>query len=87
MEIPRRVLTGEDIYHFVKVLQIPNFRGVFCADEIPHHSGLKWPFCGHFEAHVFHSSKQHPETTQYSPHWGELGVFPDFSECYRKVPR
>ena len=35
MEIPRRELTGQEIYHLVDALQISNFRGVFCADEIP----------------------------------------------------
>ena len=43
MEIPRRELTGQEIYHLVDALQISNFRGVFCADEIPPPSGSKNP--------------------------------------------
>ena len=35
MEIPRRTLSGEQVYQFVKILKIPHFRGVLCSDEIP----------------------------------------------------
>ena len=63
MEIPRRELTGQEIYHLVDALQISNFRGVFCADEIPPPSGSQEPFekeCGilNFQKH-----------TQGGSHW------------------
>ena len=48
MEIPRRELTGQEIYNLVDALHIPDFRGVFCADEIPPPPppGLQQPWKG-----------------------------------------
>ena len=62
MEIPQRELTGQEIYNLVGALKISNFRGVFCADEIPPQEGEQ-PFekeCGilNFQNH-----------TQGGSHW------------------
>lgn len=60
MEIPRSELTGKEIYSLVKKLRIPNFRGVFCADEIPHHVDAHQEECAilNFQKH-----------TQTGSHW------------------
>lgn len=35
IKLPRRALTDRDIAKYVKVLQVPNFRGVFMRDDLP----------------------------------------------------
>ena len=39
MEIPPTELTSQEIYNLVGASKISNFRGVFCADEIPPKDG------------------------------------------------
>ena len=64
MEIPRTELTGQEIYNLVDALKISNFRGVFCADEIPPEEGehLCSHLCRHLCSHLYSHLCRHPHS-------------------------